>query len=421
VFRTTAQLHLYSTWSAPLWLAGVGVVVCLAAGVYAAMQAERAPRLWLLPLALTPLLGLVLATLGIVPPLVCAELGKVEALQGAGPHPWWAFRGLILGEVGAWLAAVAAVATGVAVRCFLGGPWRRPEHLAPIGIAALGLLLALAAPIHASMLLAWGPLPTLEATDGARVHTGHQLDLEPRVTGTLHPERCATSPLLFAPTEPGEVTLSARAHCGLFGVSRPVTAIAGEDRAPETFPLAVGHRWSWKHVREWHNHMLWFFPEHGRSEGPELHLQVTGQDDGGPLHTWTLREWVDEAEDVTHTLYAWDGALYERADAGTADLAFYRLLGDPELADTAAVDGDPDEPAWRPCDFGLFPDQDCRCLLEPHAEAGLPGPTLCHRPAGAGDDLRAIGSALLAVMTVGLVIVDPDQDPHWVLVGSSQD
>ncbi len=326
MFSTTAHDHLYSTWSLPLWVAMAGVLLCLVAGALAAIQSERGPRIWVLPLVLAPLVGVVVILLGLVLPFAGAEAGKVEYLEAAGPYPWWTFRRLILAELAAWAATVGAVVVAVCARCFLGGPWRQPAHLPPVVLALLGLLLGLVGPAHATMLLAWGPLPVIDVEQGARIHIGHQLELEPTITGTLHPERCELRPLLAAPTEWGPQYLDARAHCGLFGVEQQVRIEAGED------------------------------------------------------------------------------------------LDFYRL---EDLADADdATAKDPDEPPWQPCSFGLFPRNDCRCLLEPHDVAAVPGPTLCHRPAGAGDDLRALGSALLATITIGLVIVDPDQDPRWVLVGS---
>ena len=412
MFQSIAYDHLYSTWSVPLWVAAVGALLCLAAGVWAAVAAQRGPKPWLLALLLTPAFALLLLALGLGPVWLAGVYGSGLEIEAAGPMPWRVFRPLIGGELVAWFAATGAVGLGVVVRAVLGGPWRTPENIPPIGLAALGLTLAVVGPVHAALLMAWGPLPTLEGLDGARVHIGASLDLEPQVGGTGHAGHCDTQPLVFTPTEPGEVQLRLRTHCGVLGVERAISATGGEDRGPEGFPLVAGHRWTWRHVREWHNQMLWFFPEHGRHEGPDRYLRVEGSSQHGGLNTWTLHDWsVEEGDPNEHRVYRWDGKLLSMIDDEPSDIEFYRT------EDTTGGGGD-DEPAWQGCSFGLFPNNDCRCLLAPHAEATLPGPSLCTPQRGAGDDLRAIGSALLAVMTIGLVIVDPDDDPRWVLVRS---
>jgi hypothetical protein len=407
--------QFFSTWSLPLGVAVVGVLLCIAAGILAGVQAERGAKPWWPVLAVLPIAAMLLLALGLGPVWLARLYGQGLEVDGAGPRPGWVFRQLIGGEVLAWAAAVAATGVGVGVRGLLGGTPRSQLLLPPAAIAALGLVLATAGPLHAGALLAFGPLPLLEAHDGARVHVGHSLDLEPSVSGTAEPGRCEVQPLVFAPDTPGDAELQLRAHCGLLGVERRVVVTGGEDRGPEGFPLVAGHRWTWRHVREWHNQMLWFFPEHGRHEGPDRHLRVDGSSVQGGLNTWTLHDWVDEEGDPTeHHIYRWEGQLLSLIDDEPSDVPFY-ALGD------AAGEGGEDEPAWQACSFGLFPGSDCRCLLAPHAEAALPGPSLCAPRRGAGDDLRAIGSALLAVMTIGLVIVDPDDDPRWVLVRSDAD
>lgn len=421
MFQATAHDHLYSTWALPLWVAVVGVLLCIAAGVLAAVQAERGGKPWLLPLALLPVLAVALLALGLGSPWLARLYGAgVMPGEGGGPMPWWVFRRLMAGELAAWCAAVGAAGLGLGLRCLLGGLWRPQADLPPLAVAGVGLLLALAGPAHAGFLLSWGPLPTLQGTEGARVHVGHSLDLQPEITGTAHPERCEPRPLVFGPTEPGEAELLLQAHCGLLGVERGTWALAGEDRGPAGFPLAVGHGWTWRHVREWHNQMLWFFPEHGRHEGPDLHLRVQVSNDAGPLHSWTLSEWTEGGESLEHQVYAWDGALLAVVEGLPTDQVFFQL-DSAEAAEAEDLETASDEPPSQGCSFGVFPRSSCQCLLDPHGEAALPGPSLCAPRRGAGDDLRAIGSALLAVMTIGLVIVDPDENPHWVLVRSGPD
>ncbi len=416
MYESFAYDHLYSTWAWPAWLAAVGVLVCIAASILAAVQAERG-KVWVLPLALLPLAALALLGLGLAPPFIGAELGQAEALMDAGPRPWRVFRQLLLADLGIWAAALGATGLGAMLRCILGGTPRVESLAPPAAVAALGLLLAAVGPVHAAVLLAAGPLPTLHATEGARVHVGRSLDLEPSVGGIAEPGRCEVRPVLFAPEEPGEAWLRLQARCGMAGVERQIVAYGGEDRGPALFPLAVGHSWTWRHLRDAHNHMLWFFPEHHHYEGPDLHLRVELESQGEALHSWTLREWTDGGEEQLHELYRWDGHLLWMIDGRPGNEPFF-ALDEPLEGEPQVHPAEGDTPAWRACSLGIFPRMDCRCLLEPQGDASLGGPTLCTRPPGAGDDLRALGSAFLAVITVGLVIVDPDQDPRWVLVRS---
>ena len=433
MFQASSYDHLYSTWTLPLWVSVLGVLICLIAGVIAAVQAERGAKVWLLPLALTPVLAVMLLGLALGPAWLAKVYGAgLELPNGAGPMPGRVFRSLIGGELAAWAAAVGAVTLGMGLRSLLGGPWRPQLALPPLAMAAFGLLLASAGPVHAGFLLSWGPLPTLHGADGARVHVGRSLDLTPQLGGTSHPERCEARPLIFAPEQPGEAVLSLQAHCGLLGVQRGTSASGGQDQGPEGFPLAVGNGWVWRHIREWHNQMLWFFPERGRHEGPDLHLRVAGSTQQGPLATWTLQEWTEGGEVLEHQIYQWDGQLLAVHDGVPSEQVFFQLET-PEAAaelpaqaegnegqaagNEAQAEGSP-APPTQACSLSVFPNASCRCLLAPHAEATLAGPSLCQPRRGAGDDLRAIGSALLAVMTIGLVIVDPDENPHWVLVRS---
>jgi hypothetical protein len=422
LFHASFSNHQYSTWALPLWVTILGALLCLIAGgllvAQGAMGREPGARPWLWGFAAVPAGGALVLALGLAPP-GATHLFRMshDALEGAGPLPTRVFGDLFAGELLLWAAAVAALGLAALIRCGLGG---RPDarELAPaLAVAIPGLLLALAGPAHSTALLAWGPLPVLEAHDGARVHVGRSLDLEPRVHGLERPERCALAPLVFTPSEPGEASLSARAHCGMLGVERSVTVSAGEDRGPELFPLAPGHTWTWRHVREWHNHMLWFFPEHGRSEGPALHLGVAAFTESAGLGTWELEEWAEDSEDpqrLEHQVYRWNGELLRLREGTPTDEPFFALVEPPE-GEHPIRPAEGDEPAWRACTLDIFPRSTCRCLVEPHGEAALGGPSLCARDPGPGDGIRALGSALLAAVTVGLVIVDPDQDPRWVL------
>lgn len=188
----------------------------------------------------------------------------------------------------------------------------------------------------------------------------------------------------------------------------------GEDRQDPGFPLAPGHTWRWRHVREWRNQVLWFIPERGRSEGPVLSLEVVQRRAEGPVATWLLRERVAGGEEREHVVYAWDGGLFwVDADGVPTDQPFFALGAEEE----GVAAGEADEPL-RPCEFGLFAGATCRCLTAPQGEAALPGPSVCAPPHRASDDVAALGSLFLGIITAGLVILDPDDDPRWVLLSS---
>jgi hypothetical protein len=411
--------QLYSAWLAPLAAAFIGALLCLAGGVVSALQAERGGRSWMLAFALAPLGSMLLLALGWGAALASWTYGRsLTSELATGPLPWRVFHELMGWELAAWLAAAGIAGLAVLVRGLLGGPWRPEEHALPGALLGLGLILALCGPIHASALLALGPLPRLEGPDQQRVHTGRSLQIEPTVVGAARAGSCRTEPLRFEPREAGEHSLALRAHCGLLAVEREVVMLVGEDRGPAQLPLAPGNSWTWRRFREWHNHMLWFFPEHGQDEGPDLHLRVASNTEGPYLNSWQLVEEIEGGEPVAHELYRWDGQLLEMLDGAPTERAFFALL-EPAEGEEPIHPAQGEEPAWQACSIGVFPHSDCRCLLEPHGHATLPGPSFCEPRHGAGDDLRAIGSALLAVITVGLVIVDPDDDPRWVLQRSS--
>ncbi len=419
MYTATASDHLYATWGFPLGVALLGVALCLAGGLVAALQVERrdAPAPWLWGLLGIPISGALLVALGLAPPLLTRLYSASHAaLDSAGPLPGRVFQDLIAGELLAWVAAVGLGCLGLWVRALREGRPELPALTLPGSLLVAGLALALAGLGHRTALLAWGPLPTLRATDGARVHVGRSLDLTPALEGTPHPERCRLAPALFAPEAPGPATLPLQATCGLIRAERTLSVEGGEDRAPDGLPLASGNRWTWRHMRDWHNQHLWFIPERGHAEGPDLHLLVTGVEEEGPLRSTTLREWVETepggtpSEERTHRAYAWNGELLVLSDEGPTAEPFFALLEPPEGATLGEGEG--------LCTIGVFPHMTCRCLAAPEGQALLPGPSICEPDPSLGDDIRALGSVFLAVITVGLVIVDPDQDPRWVLVGS---
>lgn len=406
---------VYTTQAMPFRLAALGVLCCLMAAIWAVVGTGRGPKVWTWLLLLSPVAAVVLGAVALFPVFLAAEHGKELMNAGAdGPLPWWWFKGLMATELSAWVAAVAILWLGVTVRCMLGGELRPRRWLPPGGLAVMGLLLALFGPWHTGALLAEGPMPTLDEFTSARIHVGHSQDLTPTISGVADPTRCETRPLVLTPKAPGSFVQRQRARCGPVRVERVVQVQVGEDRGDPGFPLAPGHRWSWRHVREWRNQLLWFVPDRGRSEGPQVHLQVMGTEELGPITAWRLRHWSEGGESREHLVYGWNGDLMMVTDDQPSAQPFFTLH--------AAPPGDESTPTYvtdhAGCTLGIFPNTDCRCLTSSEGEATLPGPSLCQPRADNDDDLGKLGSVLLAMATAGLVVVDPDQDSRWVLVGS---
>ncbi len=415
VHATVAE-HVYTTQAFPSWIAAVGALFCIVAGVLAAVRAQRGEKAWWPAILLVPAAGVLLLALGLLPPWLAWLHGRNLAVpELMGPLPGRTFPGLVGAEVLAWIVATGSLGIGSLTRAMQGGTLSLERQLPTLCAGATGLLLALVGPAHATALLWQGPLPLLEVEGSMRVHVGRALDLTPVVTGAHDPSTCTVHQAVFEPTEAGEVPHRLEAHCGLVGVERSVAVAAGEDRGHQALPLAPGNRWSWRHVREWHNQMLWFFPDKGRVEGPRLQLEVIGDTANGPLLTWHLRESTEEGEATEHQIYRWDGSLFWLDADGLPTETPFLTVDDPSDDGMAH---DPEGEAMVGCSFGLFAGSDCRCLLTPQAEAALPGPSICTPQRTAGDDVRALGSTMLALITVGLVWIDPDQNPRWVLVSS---
>jgi hypothetical protein len=375
-----------------------------------------APRLQWPPLVVAPLAGLLLFAVGALAATLAAALGAdAGPAEALGPTPWRAFPALLAADLGIWAAALLALTLGAGARTLLRRRWHLGAVLLPGGAAVIGLLLAGVGPLHVALLTWRGRLPLLSAALPPWVHVGRGFTVTPEVAADRWAPSCWVEPSEVRAIEPGPLPVPLRAHCPLLSVERTAGILAGADLGDPGLPLAVGHRWTWQHVREWRNQILWFIPDRGRTEGPILHLEVLERRDDGPLATWVLREQVEGGAANDHTIYAWDGVLrWFDAEGRPTDQVFFDG-GDPSAGEAHDADGR----TLVGCTFALFSESDCRCLAEPEGEARLPGPSICSRPPSAGDDLRALGSLFLGVITAGLVILDPDDDPRWILVSSS--
>jgi hypothetical protein len=410
--------HVYLTPAWPAVVAGLGLLLCLVAAGLLFLDREKRDKLAWPALLAAPLAALLLLGLGLGPVVAAIAIGNAQdpaVGDVGGPRPWGAFGTLLGSEVALWCGAVGVLLLAACVRTLLSWRWHLQAVLLPAGPAALGLLLAAVGPGHAAWFTARGALPLLEADLPAWVHVGHEVAVAPRVAGCPAPEACQAETGTVRPEAAGSRTVPLRARCPMLLVETEVTLEVGEDRGDPGFPLAVGNRWTWQHVREWRNQVLWFFPDRGREEGPILHLEVIGQDTAGPLTSWRLREQVEGQEPTEHTIYAWNGDLRWFSAEGLPTDSVFFAADEPSEGETHGPEGH----ALVPCAFALFSESNCSCLPAPEGEAHLPGPSVCSRPPSAGDDLRTLGSMLLGLMTAGLVILDPDQDPRWVLVSST--
>ncbi|MFH1468027.1 MAG: hypothetical protein ABIO70_26815 [Pseudomonadota bacterium] len=410
--------HVYHTPAWPAGVAGFGLLLCVAAAGLLFLDRAKRPKIAWPALLVAPLAALLLLVLGLIPVLTGSAIG--DGLYAAdflvGPRPWRAFGPLLGAEVGAWCAAVGVLLLAAWARTLLSLRWHLSALPIPAAPAALGLLLAAVGPAHATWFTARGPLPMLEADLPPWLHVGHEVVVTPTVTGCSHPGDCQAEVSTLRPEQAGTLQVPLRARCPLLLAETQAEILVGEDRGDPGFPLAVGNRWSWQHVREWRNQVLWFFPDRGREEGPLLHLEVVGQDASGPLTTWRLREQIEGQEPTEHEIYRWDGSLRWLSDEGAPTDAIFFATRDASEGEAH----DPEGHTLVGCDFSLFSESACRCLPQAEGAAHLPGPSVCSRAPSAGDDLRTLGSVFLAIITAGLVVVDPDDDPRWVLLSSSR-
>ncbi len=416
MFEASFQGQSFSTAWWPAALAGLGALCCLLGALGLAWQPRHVRGNPVRFILLVPVVGVALMALGLLPAWAAWELGRDLLVEGTpGPRPARIFHDLLSAELLAWVCAAGVLGLGGLLHLVRGRPQSPPPEPLPLIPAALGLLLAAAGPVHACLLLAMGPLPLLELQQPLRVHQGRSIQLDPELAGCARPEDWSTASQTLTPEQPGVQQVTLRAASRLVAVQRGFELQVGEDRGDPLLPLVAGHRWSWRHMRDWHNHFLWFFPDKGHAEGPLLQLEVLGPEEHGPLLAWRLEEQVEEGESSEHLVYRWDGQLLWFDDqAGPGDTPFFSSDDSSE-----SLAHDPEGQPQVGCRLALFPNSSCRCLLHPEGQAALGGPSVCSPDPSLSDDMRALGSLFLGLMTAGLVIIDPDDDARWVLVESA--
>ena len=284
--------------------------------------------------------------------------------------------------------------------------------------------------VHGLWLIRLGDVPHLDVGALGTVHVGHTLDFRPGQPGDVafaqfEEDGWTVQPMRFEAVAVGRTAASVLVRRQGVTLTQRVPVDVGADRGDPLFPLMVGNHWSYEEQRESDTQVLWFIHSHASAPGDRIELRVAAEDRAGPLHTFTLETTRIEppapppAEGdpppapvpvrTTTTLYRWNGQVMEvQADGPPA----------PFLAPAGGSSWDgPDGSQLLTCTFAGIPSDSCGCAPRPVGAFGIPGPAICsaHRE---GGTVGALGAGLLAIMTAGLVILDPSGDETVTLVAS---
>ncbi len=414
------------TWQTPGWpvaMAGgnalVAILLAVLLGFHARGGGLGRREAGVLVAAFTPFFAVLVCVLpfALVP----------GALFSSEKFPLEAFLVPLTAELIASGVAMCAAGIGVGVWCYAargeaGAPEARKQAGAPEAqrkpsLPVVQLLLfpvvmavALAGPAHVVVLDAAGPLPPLDLELGPRIHVGITTQARVLVNGGAV-QGWYARPVLIQPQAAGEFAVELRAErAGLVGV-RVVTREAGEDRGDPLLPLAQGNTWELQdHVSRKAQYM-WFVDGDTTNPGRAVRLSVDANAET-PLRTWRviLAEGSDEPQ--VWTVYNWNGAVLDT----TNDQPFVR-------------GGEPAGDGLTSCALTPFEGWECACGEPPPPPANLakgwekpwdlPGPARCYKQDHPGP-VRAGFGALLALVTVGLVIDMGDQTHTLVLVRSGK-
>lgn len=344
------------------------------------------------------LLGLGGATLavlaGVAPGWIPLEGPPLED-QWTAAHLWHAEIRRETATSAYTLAALSlAVAVWAGARPRGGWPWVRGS----LAVASLaGALLGLG---HATWVRTLGPLPVLAADLPARMHVGRRLDVEVRAEG-VDPTRWGRAPVSLAPTTPGTQSVTLSAWQPGVTVRREAEVEAGADRLEPRWPLAAGSRWTFAQSTTWHNHYLWFVDAPGGAEGPRLTLAVTGERVEAGLRVLDVER--REGDEVTKwAAFGWNGRTVFVNEAGELEELF-------RVEEGPVVDGE------APCTIAPLAAWSCACVdRAPGGPLSLPGPVRCSRTEG--GVVSGLASAFVALVTVGLVLEDPNRHHYLELV-----
>lgn len=383
-----------TTWTTPGWPAAVGVVAVLVAlGLVVASMVTPASgggRPWV---AVGVGVAGIFAGLG----AVCAP-AFVALAQPGGWTTGDAFGALLVADT--LCGAAVVVLLGLATAVWLGRaragdpPWIR------LGLAVPALSGALFTLGHAVWLLGVGPLPDLTVDLPPRVHVGRAVDLE---VGLADARGWDAPPVRVLAGSPGPVTVPLTAR--RFGVSgtRVVTTEAGEDRFDPAVALAVGHTWTFVETTSWRSQYLWVLPSREQVTGARTTVRVTGAREVPGLRVYDVAV-EGEGSASTLAVYAWNGAAMV-------------LPAEGEPTPFLALQGSVAEDGTVSCSYAPFPAAGCACYRSaPGGPVSLPGPVRCSWTSGSAISTGV--SAFLAVVTLGLVLEDPDRSHVVDLVSS---
>lgn len=378
---------------------GLALLVLVATGLVGRGLGKPALGLWIL-------VGAAMASgLAVALPfaLWAAQGGSAAETLGSA-----LFHGALLREVAAAVGAVGVV--GVSAAIWAAAPPGEGAPAARAAFASLALAGAGLGIAHACWVLALGPFPVPEAEVPAFVHVGQRVEV-PVTDPQGHDGGWTLAPVTLAPNAPGAATVPMRAERFGASVTRAAAYEAGEDRLDPLWPLAVGRQWRFVQSTSWHSHYLWFVSAPAEVEGPQLTLTVASERVERGLHTLVVTLEEDGAtegqEPPRWEVFGWNGeTVWIDEDGAPA-----RFLGHEGEA--------PAEDGSVSCSVQPLAEWSCRCLpTAPGGPLSLPGPARCE------VDRGGVGSALLsgfvAIVTVGLVLEDPNRHHTLELISSGE-
>lgn len=330
---------------------------------------------------------------------------------------------------GAGLGGVVAV-LGLAAAVWLGGPRRDAVGIAGaaalVGACSLGAVVA--AEGHAAWLLWDRTLPILSTPIGPRIHVGPSFEVPVKADGVEAP--WLTDPLVIRPVKSGRLAFELAAwQAGPLGldvrVSRLGAVEVGEPVGSPAMPLAVGNVWSFEAVTSWRSQYLWFISDDHEvtDPGPVLRIEAEEQRLGRKMYVVSRAE--SDGNRRSWTVYPWNGktliydALAESRAAEARKTHIDETL--PAVEDEvfawfdAGLASQDAGGAWvGTCGLAAFPDASCTCYsVPPGGRVPISGPASCRETQSSGGS--TFSSVLLAIVTVGLIIEDPDREVVYVV------
>lgn len=319
---------------------------------------------------------------------------------------------------------------GLSAAVWLGGPRRDAVGIAGaaalVGACALGAVVV--AEGHAAWLLWDRTIPVLSTALGPRVHVGPSFEVGVKAEGVE--SVWLADPLVIRPEKVGQLAFQLQAwQAGPVGlvvrVSRVGMVEVGEPIGSPALPLVVGNAWSFEAVTSWRSQYLWFISDDHEvtNPGPVLRIEAVEARLGRKMYVVSRTE--SDGNRRSWTVYPWNGqtlvydvvAEARAADAQKTPFDESQPAAEDEVfawfdASLAAQDAGG---AWLgSCGFAMFPGASCTCYAQPPGgRVPISGPASCRETQSSGGS--TFSSVLLAIVTVGLIIEDPDRDVVYVV------